>query len=134
MTRSRNVSLNHDDHITLVGKRLGDVPDQVRSDVEWMEGVHGSARGGLPSVTEFPIPEVLYSTRIDFAAHPRGSKAMIDIHGANFRLKNCRPGAWLVSSYIGRKWVVYPCGGISWLPDEIQLPEALKVHSRGGVQ
>ena len=93
MTKSCNVSLNYDDHITSVGRRLGDVSDQVRSDVEWMEDVHGSARVGLPSVTEFPIPEVLYSTRIDHAIHPRGSKVMIDIHGANFRLKNCRPGA-----------------------------------------
>jgi len=134
MTKERNVSLNHDDYITSVGRRLGDVPEFVRHDVEWMEGVHGTGKDTLPSVNEFPIPEVLYSTKIDHAAHPRGSKAMIDIHSANSRLKDCRPGAWLISPYSGWKWAVWPNGCIGWLPKEVELPKALRVYSRGDVQ
>ena len=134
MTKQRNVSLNHDDHITSGGTRLGDVPEFARYDVEWMDGVYGTASGGLPSVVEFPIPDVLYTKGINHSAHPRGSKAMIDIHGANFRLKDCRPGAWLVSPYTGSKWTVWPSGRIGWLPEDIELPEALRVYSRDDVQ
>jgi hypothetical protein len=43
MTKERNVSLNHDDYITSVGRRLGDVPEFVRHEVEWMEGVQCSS-------------------------------------------------------------------------------------------
>ena len=89
MTKKHNVSLNHYDYITSVGRRLGDLPEFVHHDVEWMEGVHRRAKNAMPSVAKFPIPEVLYSTKIDCATHPRGSKAMIDIHSANSRLKDC---------------------------------------------
>ena len=101
MTKERNVGFNHDDYTTSVGRWLGDVPEFVRHDVEWMEGVHGTAKDALPSVAKFPIPKVLYSTKIEYAVHSRGSKAMIDIHSANSRLKDCRPGAWLISPYSG---------------------------------
>ena len=61
MTKERNVSLNHDEHITSAGVRLSDVPDFARSDVEWMEGVHGSAKDGLPSERNVPTPKILNS-------------------------------------------------------------------------
>ena len=134
MTKDRNAYDANSDFITSAGRRLGDVPDFARHDVEWMDGVHGAASNVLPSVEDFPIPDVLYSTNIDHSAHPRGPKAMIDIHAANFRLKDCRPGAWLVSPYTGWKWTVWPSGRIGWLPKDIELPEALRVYSRNDVQ
>ena len=134
MTKERNVSLNHDDHITSVGDRLGDVPEFARHDVEWMEGVHGSAKEDLPSQTDVPTPDVLNSLPWLHPDRPRGSKAMIDVHGANYRLQNCRPGAWLTSSFTGWKWAVWPGGQIGWLPNDVELPKSLTVANRNDVQ
>ncbi len=105
MAKERNVNLNHDDHITSVGKRLGDVPDFVRHEVEWMEGAHGSPKDGLPSEAEVPVPAAIkvFSKRA-VSGHPRGATTMIDAAGANHRLKNCRAGAWLISPRTGHKW------------------------------
>ncbi len=134
MTKERNVSLNHDEHITSAGVRLSDVPDFARSDVEWMEGVHGSAKDGLPSERNVPTPKILNSIPELHPDRPRGSKAMIDVHGAKFRLANCRPGAWLVSTFTGWKWAVWPSGHVGWLPNGVELPDALRVLSRSDVQ
>ena len=134
MTKDRNAYDANSDFITSAGRRLGDVPDFARSDVEWMEGVHGSAKDGLPPETDVPTPKRLNSIPELHPDRPRGSKAMIDVHGANFRLKNCRPGAWLVSTFTGWKWAVWPSGHIGWLPNDVVLPDALRVLSRSDVQ
>ena len=55
MTKERSVSLNHDDHITSAGRRLSDVPDDVRNEVERMDGIQGSASNRLPSKADVPV-------------------------------------------------------------------------------
>ena len=134
MTKVRNVALNFDDHITSVGKRLGDQPDWIRSDLEWMEGVHGSADGLLPTETKVPIPSVLYTLPELHPDRPRGSKPMIDVAGAKSRLKGCRPGTWLLSPFTGWKWAVWPSGHIGWLPKDVELPDNLRVSARSDIQ
>ena len=134
MAKKRNVSLNHDDFVTSAGMRLSDVPEFARHEVEWMEGVQGSATDGLPPETEVAIPDILYSLPELHPARPRGSKAMIDVHGANFRLKGCRPGAWLISPFAGWKWAVWPSGHIGWVPKNIKLPDCLRVTGREDIQ
>ena len=135
MTKERNVGLNHDDHVTSTGRRLGDVPEFVRHEVEWMEGVHGSPKDGLPSDAEVPVPEVIKKfTMRAVSRRPRGATAMIDAAGANHRLKNCRAGAWLVSPRTGHKWAKWGGGQIMWVPMDFDLPESLRVSNREEVQ
>jgi hypothetical protein len=105
MTKDRNVSLNHDDYITSAGRRLSDVPEFARHEVEWMDGVHGAASNQLPSEAEVPVPAAIEKlTERAVSGRPRGATAMIDAAGAKHRLEHCRAGAWLVSPRTGWKW------------------------------
>ena len=72
MSKERNVKLPHDDFITSVGDRLSEVPDFIRPEVEWMEGVHGSASDGLPSPAHVPTPEILNTLPELHPDRPRG--------------------------------------------------------------
>ncbi|MBT5239167.1 MAG: hypothetical protein HOL61_01120 [Rhodospirillaceae bacterium] len=135
MTKQRNVSLNHDDYITSAGTRLGDVPEFARHEVEWMDGIHGSATNKLPSIEEVPIPASIKKlTEHAVSARPRGATAMIDAAGANHRLKDCRPGAWLISPRTGCKWAKWGGGQIMWVPKSFDLPECLRVLNRNDEQ
>jgi|SaaInl4_150m_RNA_FD_contig_41_1014604_length_515_multi_1_in_0_out_0_1 hypothetical protein len=135
MTKERSVSLNHDDRITSVGRRLGDVPDFARHEVEWMDGIQGSALKELPSEAEIPVPTVIrkFTERV-VSGRPRGATAMIDFSGAKHRLKNCRAGAWLISPRTGEKWVKWGGGQIMWVPKDAYLPECLRVSNRNDEQ
>ena len=135
MTKKRNVSLNHDDHITSVGRHLGDVPEFVRHEVEWMDGIHGSATNKLPSIEEVPIPAPIKKlTKQVVSEHPRGATMMIDAAGANHRLRGCRPGAWLISPRTGYKWAKWGGGQIMWVPKSFDLPGCLRVLNRNDEQ
>ncbi len=134
MSTKRRTHDNHADFITSGGVRLSDVPEFARSHIEWMDGVHGAATDGLPLESEVAVATILYSLPELHPKRPRGSKAMIDAHGAKCRLKNCRPGAWLISPFTGEHWVVWPTGHIGWLPKSIALPSVLRVSNRPGVQ
>jgi hypothetical protein len=79
------------DNVTSAGVPWSQVPEFVRADVEWMDGRHGSAKDILPAVSEVPVPDVLFSLPRLHEQRPRGSKAMIDAHGARSRLAACRP-------------------------------------------
>jgi hypothetical protein len=135
MTKERNVSLNHDDHITSAGRRLGDVPDFARHEVEWMDGIHGSASNRFPSEDEVPVPaKIRKLTERAVSARPRGATAMIDAAGAKHRLENCRAGAWLISPRTGWKWAKWGGGQIMWVPMDFDLPECLRVSNRNDEQ
>ena len=134
MSKKRRTHVDDADFIRSAGVRLSDVPEFARSHVEWMEGVHGSATDGLPSQTDVPIPDVLYLLPELHPDRARGSKAMIDTHGATGRLKNCRPGLWLISLYAGSKWAVWPNGHIGRVPGDVVLPDALRISNRPDVQ
>ena len=43
------------EQITSGGVRLSDVPDHAKHEVEWMDGLHGSAQDDLPSEAEGPF-------------------------------------------------------------------------------
>ena len=134
MLKKRNGYDANSDFVTSAGVRLSDVPEFARHDVEWMEGAQGSGAGNLPPENDVPCPKELYVFPELHPDRPRGSKAMIDVHGANFRLKNCRPGAWLVSMFTGWKWAVWPSGHIGWVPKDVWFPEALRVINRDDIQ
>ena len=135
MTKQRNVNLNHDDHITSAGRRLGDVPDFVRHEVEWMDGIQGSASNRLPTEAEVPVPAVIKKlTERAVSGRPRGATTMIDAAGANHRLKNCRAGAWLISPRTGEKWAKWGGGQIMWVPKDAELPIALRISNRNDEQ
>ena len=120
--------------ITSGGVRLSDVPEHVKHEVEWMDGLHGSAQDDLPSEAEVATPAVLSSLPTLHPLRPRGATPMIDAHGAGQRLKHCRPGAWLISPRTGYKWAKWPNGEISWCPKEVELPNALRVSNRNDLQ
>ena len=135
MTKERNVSLNHDDYITSVGRRLGDVPEFARHEVEWMDGIQGSATNTLPSEAEVPVPVgIMKLTEHAVSGRPRGATAMIDFTGAKHRLKDCRAGAWLISPRTGWKWAKWGGGQIMWVPKDADLPECLRVSNRNDEQ
>jgi hypothetical protein len=115
---------------TSSGIPLKDLAIEIRHIIDWIDGVHGSAAElELPSISEVPIPrELLYIPRLH-PDRPRGASAMADAHGANLRLRGCRPGAWLVSPKTGWHWAVWPNGEIGWLPKSIELPPELRVSS-----
>ena len=119
--------------VTSAGVTWSEVPDFARADVEWMDGRHGSAKDLLPAISEVPVPDVLYSLPGLHEQRPRGSKAMIDAHGARSRLACCRPGAWLLSPFTGAKWAMWPDGEIGWVPADVVLPQCLKVRSRDDI-
>jgi hypothetical protein len=51
-----------------------------------------------------PVPDILNRLSSLHEKRPRGSKAMLDAAGARARLRDVRPGAWVISPYIGWKW------------------------------
>ena len=68
--------------VTSAGLPWSEVGDDVLYKVEWIDGRHGSAKEILPPIDQIPIPAVLFSLPHLHADRPRGSKAMLDAHGA----------------------------------------------------
>src|SRR5262249_15790159 len=108
-----------------------DVPEFVRDDVAWMDGRLGLPEPTLPSIDEMPIPDILQRTPHLHEQRPRGSKAMLDAAGAQARLRDVRPGAWLISAFTGWKWRKWANGEVGWLPGGVELPASLRVPVRG---
>jgi hypothetical protein len=94
-----------------------------------MDGRHGPARTTLPSVDVVAVPDILNRMPYLHQDRPRGSKAMIDAHGAKARLRDTRPGAWLISPFTGWKWAKWLNGEVGWLPAGIELPASLEVSA-----
>ena len=88
----------------------------------------------LPPIDVVPVPEILNRLPYLHEDRPRGSKAMLDAAGARARLRDVRPGAWLISSYSGWKWAKWPSGDVGWLPADVELPEILQVSPRNDIQ
>jgi hypothetical protein len=116
--------------VTSTGVPWSKMPRDVLVHVEWMDGRHGTAKEPLSPVDQVPIPAILFELPHLHENRPRGSKAMIDAHGARHRLANCRRGAWLVSPYTGWRWAKWPGGDVGWVPDHVTLPDTLRVSSR----
>jgi hypothetical protein len=106
----------------------------ARADVAWIDSRHGSAQSSLPPVDVLPVPDILYRLPYLHENRPRGSKAMLDAAGARARLRDVRPGAWLISPFSGWKWAKWPSGDVGWLPPDIELPATLKVAARNDMQ
>jgi len=123
-----NLSCN----VTSNGVPFSDVPEHARSRVEWIEGCH-SFDGQLPSFDELPIPPILYQLPVLHPDRPRGSRAMICAHGAKGRLVGLRPGAWTVTPFNNWHYAIFPDGDVGWIPNDIDLPEALFVPHRDGI-
>ena len=134
MTKKSEFHSENDGRLTSAGIPLSEVADDVRHEVEWMDGVHGSALDQLPSIDVVPIPEVLTRLPRLHPDRPRGATAMIDAHGENHRLKNCRPGAWLISPRTSHKWAKWPDDSIGWLPKDTDMPSCLRVSNRNDEQ
>ena len=125
---------SEDEGRTSAGVLWSEVPEHARQDVEWIDGRHGQCSRPLPSIEEAPVPEALLRLPRLHPDRPRGSKAMIDAHGARARLGKARPGAWLVSPLTGHKWAIWPGGEVGWVPAAIELPHALRVDGRDDLQ
>jgi hypothetical protein len=119
---------------TSAGVPWSEVPEFARRDVAWMDGRHGSAQSSLPSIDVEPVPDILYRLPDLHEDRPRGSKAMLDAAGARARLRDARPGAWLISPFSGQKWAKWPSGDVGWLPPDIELPATLQVGALDDVQ
>jgi hypothetical protein len=65
-----------------------------------------------------PVPDILCGLPDLHEDRPRGSKAMLDAAGARARLRDERPGAWLISPYTGWKWAKWPNENVGWLPGD----------------
>ena len=113
--------------LTSAGVPWDEVPEFARPAVAWMDGQHGSAQSPLPPVDVVPVPDILYRLPFLHDDRPRGSTAMLDAAGAGARLRDVRPGAWLISPYTGWKWAKWPSGDVGWLPRDIELPAILQV-------
>jgi hypothetical protein len=120
--------------LTSAGVPWREVPEFARHHVAWIDGRHGSAQATLPSADVVPVPDVLNTLPFLHEDRPRGSKAMIDAAGARARLRDVRPGAWLISPYSGWKWAKWPSGEVGWLPANVELPATLQVSSRNEIQ
>ena len=94
----------------------------------------GSAQSSLPSVDVVPVPDILYRLPYPHEDRPLGSKAMLDAAGARAKLRDVRPGAWLISPYSGWKWAKWPSGDVGWLPADVELPATLQVSTRYDIQ
>jgi hypothetical protein len=127
------VPRNEGEDLTSAGVPWKEVPEFARPYVAWIDGRHGPAQSPLPSVDVVPVPEFLQNTPSLHENRPRGSKPMIDVAGASARLRDLRPGAWLISPYTGWKWAKWPDGEVGWVPDDVELPPSLKVLARGNV-
>jgi hypothetical protein len=110
------------------------VPEFARADVAWIDCRHGSAQSALPPVNVVPVPDILYRLPYLHEDRPRGSKAMLDAAGARARLRDVRPGAWLISPFTGCKWAKWPSGDVGWLPADIELPATLQVVPLNNIQ
>lgn len=132
--RKSNGAVSASSDVTSAGVPWSEVPDFALSYVEWMDGRHGPATETLPPIDQTPIPAVLLILPRLHEHRPRGSKAMIDAHGAKCRLTNCRPGAWLLSPFTGWRWAKWPTGEIGWIPADAALPDSLRVRSRDDIQ
>src|SRR5262245_18199859 len=55
-------------------------------------------------------------------------------HWKSRRLRNIRPGAWLISPYTGWKWAKWPSGDVGWVPPNVELPKGLQVPSLNYIQ
>jgi hypothetical protein len=120
--------------LTSAGMPWSEVPDSPCPYTEWLDGRQGPAKDALPSVDQFPVPEVLLALPVLHADRPRGSKPMADVHGARQRLADCRPGAWLISPFTGWRWAKWPNGEVGWLSAHTLLPDVLRVRSRNDIQ
>jgi hypothetical protein len=120
--------------LTSAGVPWSEVPEFARADVAWIDGRHGSAQSSLPSVEVAPVPDILHRLPYLHEDRPRGSKAMLDAAGARARLRDVRPGAWLISPYTGQKWAKWPSGDVGWLPADIELPAVLQVVPLNAIQ
>ena len=120
--------------LTSAGVPWREVPEFARHYVEWMDGRHGSAQTMLPPIEVVPVPDVLNTLPFLHEDRPRGSKAMLDAAGAQERLRDVRPGAWLISPYCGWKWARWPSGDVGWLPANVELPASLRVAARNDIQ
>jgi len=95
--RETKVASDGGPELTSAGVPWSDVPEFARVHVAWIDGRHGSAQSSLPSVDVVPVPDILYRLPYLHEDRPRGSKAMLDAAGARARLRDVRPGAWLIS-------------------------------------
>lgn len=119
---------------TSCGTPWSQVTEDVIHYAEWMDGRHGAARDALPSIEEVPVPAILHELPRLHPKRPRGSKPMLDVSGAKSRLAHCRPGAWLRSPFTDWKWAVWPNGEVGWLPEDVVLPDSLRVSFRNDLQ
>jgi len=117
------------DRMTSVGVLLRNVPEALRHEVEWLDGMHGAA-AGLPPISEVPIPAILHEIPRVHPYRPRGVAAELDAGGARARLCGCRPGAWVISPKTGWHWAVWPDGEVGWKPGNVALPAKLQVQAR----
>jgi hypothetical protein len=120
--------------VTSAGVPWSKVPEWALADVEFMEGRHGPSTKPLPSLDEVPIPAILFELQFPHEERARGTKAMIDAHGAQARLNGCRPGAWMIAPYGGNRFVVTPDGTAHWCPKSLELPDSLRVDARNDLQ
>jgi len=122
-----NLSYN----VTSNGVPFSEVPEYAREKVEWIEGVHYFS-GPLPSLEEFPVPDVLMQMPVLHPDRPTGSRAMLCASGAKERLVGLRAGAWTVTPFNNWRYAVFPNDQVGWIPNEIVLPEALFIPYRDG--
>ena len=122
--------MSQKEDVTSAGVPWSQVPEFAKHHVEWIDGRHGSSQRLLPPLDEVPVPDILNRLPYLHEQRPRGSKAMIDAASASARLREVRPGAWLISPYTGWKWAKWPSGDVGWLPSEVQLPPCLKISAR----
>jgi hypothetical protein len=126
MKKGSKKAVNDKPDLTSAGVRWSEVPDFARPYVAWIDGRHGAAQSPLPPADVVPIPEILSRLPHLHEDRPRGSKAMLDAAGARARLRDARPGAWLVSPYTGWRWAKWPSGDVGWLPADVEMPAALQ--------
>jgi hypothetical protein len=115
--------------VTSAGVPWSEVPEFALSHVEWIDNRHGPAKQALPPIDQVPIPTIFDTLPRLHQDRPRGSKAMLDVHGARSGLESCRPGAWLISPFTGWKWAKWPDGEAGWVPSNVCLPESLRVDA-----
>lgn len=115
--------------VTSAGIPWSEVPEFVLPYMEWIDNRRGAATQALPPVDQVRTPVIFESLPRLHGERPRGSKAMLDVSGAKSRLKDCRPGAWLISPFTGWKWAKWPDGDVGWLPSNVYLPESLRVDA-----
>jgi hypothetical protein len=127
-------SVTENEDRTSAGVPWSKVPEFARQHVTWMDGRHGSAQTALPSLDIVPVPDVLKKQYPRERLQPGGTKAMIDAAGARARLRDLRPGAWLISPYTGWKWAKWPNGEVGSVPADVDLPTSLQVPSRNDIQ